>query len=105
QLCYWARNGRLIRTAPSTYQLPLPKGLDNVNWALTSWHCLSDAECEERFGEPRLMRRPGMSPWTPPSPALISTLLGREKGPLCGEVIVGSPASLTPAQRLRVAFG
>ncbi|WPW26798.1 hypothetical protein P6B95_04790 [Streptomyces atratus] len=66
---------------------------------------LNDAEFEERFGEPRLMRRPGMSPWTPPSPALSSTLLGREKGPLCGEVIVGSPASLTPAQRLRVAFG
>ncbi|MFZ3492020.1 hypothetical protein ACODT5_02045 [Streptomyces sp. 5.8] len=24
QLCYWARNGRLIRTAPSTYKIPLP---------------------------------------------------------------------------------
>lgn len=31
QLCYWARNGRLIRTAPSTYKIPLPEGLDTVN--------------------------------------------------------------------------
>jgi hypothetical protein len=31
QLYYWARNGRLIRTAPSTYKIPLPKGLDTVN--------------------------------------------------------------------------
>lgn len=27
QLCYWARNGRLIRTAPSTYKVPLPGAL------------------------------------------------------------------------------
>ncbi|WP_322982942.1 IS4 family transposase [Streptomyces sp. S584] len=27
QLCYWARNGRLIRTAPSTYQIPRPEVL------------------------------------------------------------------------------
>lgn len=27
QLCYWARNGRLIRTAPSTYKIPLPEAL------------------------------------------------------------------------------
>ncbi|UYQ63425.1 hypothetical protein [Streptomyces peucetius] len=27
QLCYWARNGRLIRTAPSTYKIPLPEVL------------------------------------------------------------------------------
>ncbi|MFF8619361.1 IS4 family transposase [Streptomyces sp. NPDC015350] len=27
QLCYWARNGRLVRTAPSTYKLPLPEVL------------------------------------------------------------------------------
>ncbi|QEU83482.1 IS4 family transposase [Streptomyces viridosporus] len=24
QLCYWARNDRLVRTAPSTYKIPLP---------------------------------------------------------------------------------
>lgn len=24
QLCYWARNGRLIRTAPSTYKITFP---------------------------------------------------------------------------------
>jgi hypothetical protein len=27
QLCYWARNGRLIRTAPSTYKITFPDGL------------------------------------------------------------------------------
>jgi hypothetical protein len=27
QICYWARNGRLIRTAPSTYKIPLPDTL------------------------------------------------------------------------------
>ena len=27
QLCYWARNGRLIRTAPSTYKITLPDTL------------------------------------------------------------------------------
>ncbi|MFD3378924.1 MULTISPECIES: hypothetical protein [unclassified Streptomyces] len=27
QLCYWARNGRLIRTAPSTYKITLPDAL------------------------------------------------------------------------------
>ncbi len=27
QLCYWARNGRRIRTAPSTYKLPHPEAL------------------------------------------------------------------------------
>ncbi|MFD9444063.1 hypothetical protein ACFWBR_38465 [Streptomyces sp. NPDC060006] len=31
QLCYWARNGRLIRTSPSTYKIPLPRGLGTVN--------------------------------------------------------------------------
>lgn len=27
QLCYWARNGRLIRTAPNTYKITLPDAL------------------------------------------------------------------------------
>ncbi|MDJ0347655.1 IS4 family transposase [Streptomyces sp. H10-C2] len=27
QLCYWARNGRLIRTAPNTYKITLPDSL------------------------------------------------------------------------------
>ncbi|MGW0792994.1 IS4 family transposase, partial [Streptomyces sp. NPDC002911] len=27
QLCYWTRNGRLIRTAPSTYKIPFPEDL------------------------------------------------------------------------------
>jgi hypothetical protein len=27
QLCYWARNGRLIRTAPSTNTIPFPDAL------------------------------------------------------------------------------
>ncbi|KOV87335.1 hypothetical protein ADL01_04505 [Streptomyces sp. NRRL WC-3618] len=31
RLCCWARNGRLIRTAPSTYKIPLPLGLDTAN--------------------------------------------------------------------------
>ncbi|MFD5575330.1 IS4 family transposase, partial [Streptomyces cadmiisoli] len=27
QLCYWARNDRLVRTAPSTYKIPFPEDL------------------------------------------------------------------------------
>ncbi|MGW2938823.1 hypothetical protein ACWDA7_45375 [Streptomyces sp. NPDC001156] len=27
QLCYWVRNGRLIRTAPNTYKITLPDAL------------------------------------------------------------------------------
>ncbi|MCY0933949.1 hypothetical protein [Streptomyces sp. H34-S4] len=27
QFCYWARNGRLIRTAPSTYKITVPEAL------------------------------------------------------------------------------